>query len=136
MKMIKLYIVLFAMMVMTASNSMAQRNENFSELVTRNIVESLKHDIEGVVEASIYNSIFLTKYYPEAKIDRVLNELNNVVVNSSNPVLRYKAQLAVLFISNYSSDELNMDNFKDDQTELFRVISEKLQDTFLVSSNK
>lgn len=136
MKMIKTYIVIFTVMVMTATNSMAQRPENFSELVTKNIVESLKHDIEGVVEASIYNSIFLTKYYPGANIDRVLNELNKVVVNSSNPVLRYKAQLAVLFISNYSSDELNMDNFKDDQTELFRVISEKLQDTFLVSSNK
>lgn len=123
-------------MVMATTNSMAQRPENFSELVTKNIVESLKHDIEGVVEASIYNSIFLTKYYPEAKIDRVLNQLNKVVVNSSNPVLRYKAQLAVLYISNYTNDELNMDNYKEDQTELFRVISEKLQDTFLVSSNK
>jgi len=136
MKTIKTYIVLFAVMVIAATNSMAQRPENFSELVTKNIVESLKHDIEGVVEASIYNSIFLTKYYPEAKIDRVLNELNKVVVNSSNPVLRYKAQLAVLYISNYTNDELNMDNYKDDQTELFRVISDKLQDTFLVSSNK
>lgn len=136
MKTIKTYIVLFAVMVMATTNSMAQRPENFSELVTKNIVESLKHDIEGVVEASIYNSIFLTKYYPEAKIDRVLNQLNKVVVNSSNPVLRYKAQLAVLYISNYTDDELNMDNYKEDQTELFRVISEKLQDTFLVSSNK
>ncbi len=136
MKTIKLYIVLFAMMVMTASNSMAQRNENFSELVTKNIIESLKHDIEGVVEASIYNSIFLSKYYPEAKINRVLDELNKIIVHSNNPALRYKAQLAVLYISNYSSDELNLDNFKDDQTELFRVISDKLQDTFLVSSNK
>lgn len=136
MKTIKTYIVLFAVMVMATTNSMAQRPENFSELVTKNIVESLKHDIEGVVEASIYNSIFLTKYYPEAKIDRVLNQLNKVVVNSSNPVLRYKAQLAVLYISNYTNDELNMDNYKEDQTELFRVISEKLQDTFLVSSNK
>ncbi len=136
MKTIKTYIVLFAVMVMATTNSMAQRPENFSELVTKNIVESLKHDIEGVVEASIYNSIFLTKYYPEAKIDRVLNQLNKVVVNSSNPVLRYKAQLAVLYITNYTNDELNMDNYKEDQTELFRVISEKLQDTFLVSSNK
>lgn len=136
MKTIKTYIVLFAVMVMATTNSMAQRPENFSDLVTKNIVESLKHDIEGVVEASIYNSIFLTKYYPEAKIDRVLNQLNKVVVNSSNPVLRYKAQLAVLYISNYTNDELNMDNYKEDQTELFRVISEKLQDTFLVSSNK
>lgn len=136
MKTIKLYIVLFTILVMTASNSMAQRPQKFSELVTENIVQSLKHDIDGVVEASIYNSIFLSKYYPEAKIDRVLDELNKIIVHSKNPVLRYKAQLAVLYISNYSGDELNLNSFKEDQTELFRVISEKLQDTFLVSSNK
>ena len=134
MKTIKTYIYLFGVLVLGTSTLWAQRPANFSKMVTENIVRSLNHDVEGVVEATIYNTLFLTKYYPDAKIERVLDELNNIAANSENPVLKYKAQLAVLYLSNYKSDDINLENYKGDQTKLFREISEMLENNLLASN--
>lgn len=134
MKKIAIYVFLFSVLVFSTSSTLAQKPANFGKLVTENIVNSLHHDVEGVVEATIYNSLFLTKYYPDAQIDEVLDELNDIAVNSKNPVLRYKAQLAVLYITNYGNEDLQMQDYKEDQSEVFRKISEKLQNSFLAST--
>ncbi len=134
MKYIKIYLFLFTVLIFGATSSFAQRPENFTKIVTENLVNSLNHKVEGVVEASIYNSLFLTKYYPDAKIDEVLDELNDIASHSKNPVLRYKAQLAVLYITNYPNSDLNVEDYKQNQTELFKTISKKLTNTLLVAN--
>lgn len=134
MKMIKTYVYLLAIVIFGTSTTMGQRPANFADVVTENIVKSLNHKVEGVVEATIYNSLFLSKYYPDAKIERVLDELNRVASESQNPVLRYKAQLAVLYITNYGNDELNLENYKGDHSRLFREISEMLENNLLASN--
>lgn len=133
MRMIKIYIILFTVLIFS-TNSLAQKPANFSAIVTDNLVRSLNHDIEGVVEASIYNSLFLTKYYPDANIDKVLNKLNEIAVESEKPSLRYKAQLAVLYMTNYSTEELKLENYKDNRGEIFKMISTKLENSLLVSN--
>ena len=133
MKLIK-GIVFFIIAVMIGSSStMGQRPENFTKVVTENLVRSLDHEVQGVVEASIYNSLFLAKYYPDANIKRVLNKLSTIAEDTSSPVVKYKAQLAVLYITNYSNSELNLEKYKEDQTELFREISQMLTSNLLVS---
>lgn len=134
MKKIAIYVFLFTFLVLGTTATMAQNPKINAKLVTENIVSSLNYDIEGIVEATIYNTLFLTKYYPDAQIGEVLDALNDVATNSKNPVLRYKAQLAVLYITNYGKDDLNMENSKGDQSEAFRKISEKLQNSLLASS--
>ncbi|MDZ7764264.1 MAG: hypothetical protein U5K00_07520 [Melioribacteraceae bacterium] len=133
MRTIKIYIILFTVLIFS-TNLLAQRPANFSTIVTDNLVRSLNHDIEGVVEASIYNSLFLTKYYPDANIDKVLNKLNEIAVESEKPSLRYKAQLAVLYMTNYSTEELKLENYKDNRGEIFKMISTKLENSLLVSN--
>ncbi|MDZ7767135.1 MAG: hypothetical protein U5K00_22435 [Melioribacteraceae bacterium] len=133
MRTIKIYIILFTVLIFS-TNLLAQRPANFSTIVTDNLVRSLNHDIEGVVEASIYNSLFLTKYYPDANIDKVLNKLNEIAAESEKPSLRYKAQLAVLYMTNYSTEELKLENYKDNRGEIFKMISTKLENLLLVSN--
>jgi hypothetical protein len=125
---------LLAVLVFSAGTTMGQRPENFTKIVTENIVESLNHNVQGVVEASIYNSLFLAKYYPDAKMDKVVKELNKIAVESTNPSLRYKAQLAVLYISNYGNEELKPQDYKQDHSELFREISEMMKSNLLASN--
>lgn len=134
MKAIKIYVFLFSLVVFGSGATLAQRPAGYSKLVTENIVESLQHDVDGVVEATIYNSLFLSKYYPDAQIGDVLDELNEIAVNSKNPTIRYKAQLAVLYLTNYGNENLDLKNYKEDQSELFREISQRLQSSLLVSS--
>jgi uncharacterized coiled-coil protein SlyX len=134
MKTIKIYTLLFGLLIFTTSSTLGQRPANFSKIVTENIVSSLNHEVEGVVEATIYNSVFLAKYYPDAELGKVIDELNDIVVNSNNPVLKYKAQLAVLYLTNYNSNELNLENYKSDQAKLFRDIAEMLENNLLASN--
>ncbi len=134
MKTTKVYLLLFSVFVLVTSTNFAQRPDNFTNIVTENLVESLNHDVTGIVEASIYNSLFLTKYYPDANMDEVLEGLNEVAVESENPALRYKAQLALLYLANYGNENLNLENYKKSQSELFKMISEKLQNSLLVVS--
>lgn len=133
MKTMKIYLVLFTVLIFT-TNLLAQRSANFSTVVTENLVESLSHDIEGVVEASIYNSLFLTKYYPDANINKVIDKLNEIAVESEKPSLRYKAQLAVHYITNYSNEELKLETYKENRSDIFKMISSKLENSLLVSN--
>lgn len=134
MKTIKIYTIVFAMMFFSTVSIYAQKPANFSYVVTENLIHSLNHNVDGVVEASIYNTLFLSKYYPDANIKKVLNELNEIAISSINPVLRYKAQLAVLYITNYSNEELRLEDYKENQSDIFRMISSKLENSLLVSN--
>ncbi|RJP60374.1 MAG: hypothetical protein C4543_05220 [Ignavibacteriales bacterium] len=134
MKTIKIYTIIFAVMLFSTTSIYAQKPSAFSTVVTENLIESLNHDVEGVVEASIYNTLFLSKYYPDANIEKVLDELNEIAISSINPVLRYKAQLAVLYITNYSNEELRLEDYKENQSDIFRMISSKLENSLLVSN--
>lgn len=134
MRTIKIYMLLFGLLIFATSSTMGQRPANFSKIVTENIVNSLNHDVDGVVEATIFNSIFLAKYYPDAEMDKVIDGLNDIVVRSNNPVLKYKAQLAVLYLTNYNSNELIIENYKSDQAKLFRDIAEMLENNLLASN--
>lgn len=134
MKSIKIYTIIFAVMLFSTTSIYAQKPSAFSTVVTENLIESLNHDVEGVVEASIYNTLFLSKYYPDANIEKVLDELNEIAISSINPVLRYKAQLAVLYITNYSNEELRLEDYKENQSDIFRMISSKLENSLLVSN--
>lgn len=133
MRKIKIYVFLSLILVF-GSTTMGQKPASYTKTVTENIVRSLHHDVDGVVEATIYNSIFLLKYYPDARIDKVLEELGDIAANSKKPVLKYKAQLAVLYLTNYSSDTLNLDDYKGDHAKLFRDISEMLENNLLASN--
>ena len=134
MKNIKMSVLLVALFVFGLTTTNAQKPENFDKLVVKNIVSSLNNDINGVVEATIYNSIFLVKYYPEANVNEVLDELNDLAVNSNVPVIKYKAQLAALYLSNYETSDLDLAAFKGDQAKLFRHISEMLESNLLASN--
>lgn len=134
MKSIKIYTIIFAVMLFSTTNIYAQKPANFSNVVTENLIHSLNHNVDGVVEASIYNTLFLSKYYPDANIEKVLDELNEIAISSINPVLRYKAQLAVLYITNYSNEELRLEDYKENQSDIFRMISSKLENSLLVSN--
>jgi len=135
MKKITVLVIMLSVLVFSTSTTLAEKPDNFGKLITENIVSSLHHDIDGVVEATIYNSLFLTKFYPDAQIGKVLTALNDVAINSNNPVIRYKAQLAVLYLTNYGNEDLQFENYKGNPSQLFRKISEKLEKNLLAAQN-
>ena len=134
MKTIKTLAVFVTLLLASVVVSFAKSPEKTEE-VTKNLVRSLEHDVDGVVEASIYNSLFLQKYYPEANMKKVINKLNEVAENSSNPSIQYKAQLASLYLSNYSSNDLSLDEYKGESEKLFQKISDELTTKLLVSND-
>src|SRR5690554_3781268 len=108
MKTVKSISLLFVLLFLATGLNFAQGPEK-TKLVTVNLINSLEHEVEGVVESSIYNTLFLQKYYPDADINKVIKKLNDVAKDSESPSLRYKAQLASLYLAYYNNGELNLE---------------------------
>ena len=137
MKNIRIYLLLFTVLIFGAANLQAQKPESdFTLLVTKNIESSLTNDVAGVVEASIFNAVFLKKYYPEANLGQVITELNELSLNGKTASIRYKAHIAAMYLV-YGGDyniELNLRDFKNNPESLFVKLSDELENRFLAST--
>lgn len=133
----KLGIVLFGVVMMynmiIASDVRGQKLSSDVKLIERNISTSLNNNIQGIVEASIYNTIFMKKYFPEADFKNILEALNKIALKSDKPGLRYKAQIALMYIQYGFDLNIQISNEKEDRDKTFRKIAEELQDKLLAS---
>lgn len=133
MKAVKTIALLLVLLLFGTSLNFAQTPEK-TKLVTVNLLSSLEHEVNGVVESSIYNTLFLQKYFPGADMNKVINKLNEVAKDSDSPSIRYKAQLASLYLAYYNNGELNFEDYKVDREKLFQKIAYELESSLLVSN--
>ena len=132
MKTLKIFTILLSLFVLSTTVSFGQKADK-EKIVMVNMLNSLDFGVDGVVEAAIYNSIFLHQYYPEINIQKVINKLNDVAEDASNPAIQFKAQLASLYLSNYENN-LNFEDYKADREKVFQKIAQELETSLLVSS--
>lgn len=133
MKTIKTLTVLFTLLFLGSAVTFGQKPE-LVKIVTENIVSSLDHEVEGVVEATIYNTVFLQKYYPDADINKVIDKLNEVAEDSNTPAIQYKAKLASLYLSYYGTGDFDLNEYKVEREKLFQKIANELTNKLLVSN--
>lgn len=134
----KLGLVLTTLFIYAAlssgSETAGQRLQKKTELAVTNITKSLTHEINGIVSASIYNSIFLKKYFPTADMNDVVDELREIADNSNNPELKYKAQIALMYIAYGDGLNIELTTEKENQDKLFKRIAQELQNKLLASN--
>jgi len=111
-----------------------------SETGTKKAEQSLKNflvamDCEntGVVESSILICLELKARYPQYDLKKVEDKLNSLAVDGETPLIKYRAQLASLFYSNYRlfSDMKFVD--KSNPEKIFRAIIDRLENVSLAS---
>ncbi len=104
------------------------------EQTVNNFIVAMNCENTGVVESAILISMELKSRYPEFNFEKVEDKLSSLAIDGDTPLIRYRAQLARLFYSNYSlfSDMKFEDKEYPEKT--FRAIIDRLENINLASN--
>jgi hypothetical protein len=104
------------------------------EKAEKGFLFAMNSNHSGVVENSIFVSMELKSRYPEFEFKKVQAKLNKLAVDGETPVIKYRAQLASLYYSNYRFfSDLKIED-KESPEKTFRAIVEKLENQKLASN--
>ena len=95
--------------------------------------ESLKSNVPGIVESTIYNVVVYKKYFPEKDYSKVLSVLNSVARENENPAIRYKAYLAEMYLNSGSRIDIKPTTPALEHEYIFIQIADQLEKNLLVA---
>ena len=95
--------------------------------------ESLRSDIPGIVESTIYNVVVYKSIFPEKNFDDVVNVLNTVARENEDPAIRYKAYLAEMYLNSTANLSLKPESPAQDHEYIFIQIADQLEKNLLVA---
>lgn len=132
-------VAMVLMVLVLGSTAFAQPTERqYSESVFNQGMKvfpvSLKSEIPGIVESTIYNIVVLKSYFPDANYNKVIYELNKIANDNVNPSIRYKAHLASMYLTFGKNIKINPDASGYNHQKVFRQLSEQLDKRLLVSN--
>jgi hypothetical protein len=94
---------------------------------------SLKSDIPGIVESTIYNVVVYKKYFPGKNYENILNALNSVARENEDPAIRYKAYLAEMYLNSTAKLDVKPESPAEDHEYIFIQIANQLEKNLLVA---
>lgn len=126
-------VLLFAII----TNVLAQRP--LSEKTFRNVVGNalygMNSELPAIVESSLFITLQLKSRYPNEDYKKLLGKLNELAQNGSTLSIKYKAQLASLFINYYDLFK-DVTIFESENPGLsFKMISSKVENNSLTLNN-
>ncbi len=92
---------------------------------------SLKSDIPGIVESTIYDMIQYKSYYPKQNFSRLISDLNDLSASCRDSAISYKAHLASMYLSYGSSLDNGSAFDPSDHERAFQLASDQLSRKFL-----
>jgi hypothetical protein len=94
---------------------------------------SLRSDVPGIVESTIYNLVEYKSFFPNREYTRAIQTLNDIARNSTDSTIAYKAALAGMYLT-YGSRVENVAVFTPyDHESAFKTVSDQLSKKFLLS---
>jgi len=136
---LSLVLVVFAVLTFTAPNFGEQKSNVLRRKMIENALQvfpsSLNLAVPGVVESTIYNIVLVKNYYPDENYSKIIKALNMVAQSDDNPSIRFKAHLALIYLTYGSNIKLKPIHDTYDHEYIFKQISEQLEKKLLVASN-
>ena len=118
-------VLLFLFLVSLITKGQELSDERLQKLKS-NFYYSLTHENQGVVESAIFITLQFKDRYPNEDYSKFINALDDLVLNSKNSRISYKAQLARIFLKNTDLfKNIKITNMEDEQ-KTFEEISKKL----------
>lgn len=110
----------------------------FHDRVVKNLISSMENELPSVVEGALYVALQVKDRYPNEDYEKLLTKLKELTNNGATISIRYKAQLASLFIS-YPDLFKEIKNIKvtsDNETPdtFFKEIASKVESYSLVGN--
>jgi len=104
------------------------------------LLYGLQSDVNGILEATFYNTIAYKSMNPEFTSDQLVERISEIAMDEKNHVVRYKAFLALSYLKDYeefTEENERLRNYveSNNSTAAFQVIVEKLEDQ-QVAANK
>lgn len=132
-------LVVFAVLAITSTNFGEQKNNALNKQVIENALRefpnSLKTGVPGIIESTIYNIVLVKKYFPNEDYNNVIKALSKVAQSDDDPSLKFKAHLALIYLTYGSDIELKPIRDTYDHEYIFKQISEQLEKKLLVATN-
>jgi len=97
------------------------------------LLYGLQSDVNGILEATFYNTIAYKTLNPEFSSDKIAEKITQIALDENNHVVRYKAFLALSYLKDYEeyaeeSDRIRNYVESNNATGAFQVIVEKLEE--------
>ena len=131
--------LLLAAAFTTGSSARAQSDEtarylryDFNKLMNT-FDESLRSDIPGIVESTIYNLVQYKSYFPDRDYSRFSRTLNDIARRGTDPTIAYKASLAGMYLAFGSRIEDKSVFSPYEHETAFEEVASQLTKKFLLS---
>lgn len=135
-------IVLGAIILVTALTSVSaasgqSKEERYAKYDFNKLMNvfdgSLRSDIPGIVESTIYNLVEYKSYFPDRDYSRFVRELNDLSRSETDSTIAYKASLASMYLA-YGSRIEDKSVFSPYEHETaFEQVADQLAKKFLVT---
>ncbi len=102
------------------------KNEQLLNKAKVNYLRTLNSDYNSIVESSIFITMELKNRFPEADFGKLVDKLNELAVEGNAPTVRYKAQLASLYINFHGMFSDIQFSDKENPEKYFKEISDRL----------
>lgn len=110
-------------------------SKDYLERAEKNSIVSMDSELNSLVESVIFNMLIFKDNFPNWEYDRIVGKLNELAVNGRTISIRYKAQLASMFISNPELfEDINIVE-KDNPNKYFLEIASRVERKFVASNN-
>lgn len=100
--------------------------------VEKALLYGLESDVNGILEATFYNTIAYKTLNPEFSSDQLVEKITQIALDENSHVVRYKAFLALSYLKDYEeysndSEQLRTYVQANDKMSAFQVIVDNLQ---------
>ena len=123
--------ILVALVLLSTSTNLFAKApkpiKSFDEKYVNQFVYSMDHNVPAIVESSLYVVLQLKDKFPNENYDKLIDRFDNLMNDGPTLSIRYKAQLAKFFFTNYNVFK-GIDTFnKSDREEVFKQIANKIE---------
>lgn len=109
-------------------------NEEYLKRAEKNSIQTMNSELNSLVESVIFNMLIFKDNFPNWEYQNIVKKLNELAVNGRTVSIRYKAQLASMFISNPELFEDMEIVQKDNPNKYFLEIASRVERNFVASN--
>ena len=129
--------VLIAVILLTvainAGDKTHEYKKEYLQRAEQNSLATMNGEMNALVESAIYNMILFKSYVPNWQFDEILEKLNELSIDGKTASIRYKAQLASIFIT-YPQLFVDVKTSGENASDLFKVIANRIETNVLAAN--
>lgn len=126
--------------ITTQGSDSINRNEDAVSNAQASYLQSLQAAQRSTVEKAIFNVVVLKLQHPELEVEEINTELKRLALNSNSRSVRYKAYIAINFLSDARWVKSHRNELKvlaeNEQDKLFSKLADEIRQDYMTSADE